>query len=113
MGMVEVEFHGESFRHNEVERILEVHIREPFYSAGKKFKWLGQSIGLGLCVEALQYALKHQLQIRVKVADGSKWYETSPQTWLNFAHEHNSKMEIGNALIYVIQWSRAYFKTVE
>ena len=110
--MREVSIRGELFKVDDEEGILRLHIREPFFSAGKQFHWLGATIGLGISRDALVFALKNNLsRIQVTVGDNSsKVYETETNTWLNFAHDHNSKMVRGSTEIYVIQWSKSHFR---
>jgi hypothetical protein len=109
----EVQIRGEAFQVDKANGIFHVHIREPFFSAGKQFKWLGSTVGLGLSKDALTFALQNNLTtIRVTVGDSNKLYETTTQGWLNFANEANSKMVIGTTEIYVLQWNKTHFKTV-
>jgi len=111
--MQEISIKGESFQYDREAAILQTHIREPFFSAGKQFKWLGSTVGLGLSKDALTFALQNNLTtIRVTVGEGRKLYETATQGWLNFANETNSKMVIGTTEIYVLQWNKTHFKTV-
>ena len=109
--MREVSIKGELFHVDDDQGILCLHIREPFFSAGKQFNWLGASIGLGISRDALVFALKNELsKIQVTVGDKSTVYETETLTWLNFAHDHKSKMVRGSTEIYVIQWCKSYFR---
>lgn len=95
------------------ECILRVHIREPFFSAGKQFGWKGATIGLGISKEALDYALKHGCKIQVTVGEKTdRAYEVAAQTWKDFAEGHGSIMTCKNTQLYIIQWSKALFRTV-
>lgn len=109
----QVIINGEAFNYDPASGILHLHIREPFYSAGKQFHWLGVSIGLGISKDALVFALQNKLsKIQVTVGSDPKVYEIEAVTWLNFANDHNSKMMKGNTELYVIQWSKTFFKRV-
>jgi hypothetical protein len=111
--MQEVTINGETFQYDVAKGVLHLHIREPFYSAGKQFHWLGAPIGLGISKDALMFALQNNLpRIQVTVGSDPKVYEIETVTWLNLANDHNSKMVKGNTEIYVVQWSKAWFKRV-
>lgn len=110
----EIFIKGERFLLNMEIGILKFHIREPFYSAGKQFKWFGASIGLGISRDALVFALQNDLkEIHVTVGNSERVYGISTHEWLNFANHSNSKIMIGSTEIYVCQWSKSYFKRIE
>jgi len=111
--MKELNFRGEKFFHDEENNILSFHIREPFYSAGKEFNWFGATVGLGINRPALDYAIQHGLMIRVTVKDNKNAYEISPEFWLNWALKHKSIKKKGTTDLFVCQWSRVQFKTIQ
>ena len=105
---------GEVFDYEPGNRILEFTIREPFYSAGKQFHWIGSTVGLGISEEALIFALKNHLLIRVKVnSSPNNLYQIHPATWLEFATKTCSVMVMGSTKILICQWAKAYFTTLK
>jgi hypothetical protein len=85
--------------------ILYITLKEPFYSAGKKFGWDGNTVGLGVAKDIIKYAKEHNLMLAVKVGNGN-WYYTTPIKWLSFVAKYNSvwKTKEGKE-IYLVRWS--------
>jgi hypothetical protein len=101
-------FHGEVFTHDLEDSSLKFHIREPFFSAGKRFGWSGSSCGLGLNQQALDYAKKWNLKIIVTVH--GKRYVTHWKTWLS--NGRTWKLENGVSVL-VLQWCSNFFVTLD
>lgn len=112
--MKTINLKGETFEVHgkDGEGYLLAKIKEPFYSAGKKFNWLGGSAGFSLSLTALRYCLRHKLKIRIKVGDAFNLYETTPEKWLNFTHSWRSIIEKPKVVLYCVQWQNAMFKII-
>lgn len=103
---------GETFLHDTGKKMLEFTIREPWNSAGKHFGWTDPVPGIGISQAALKYCLRHKIEI-IQIKQDGRIYETTPQTWLDFTHKHNSKDIRGQDVeIYVMQFSTEYFTRV-
>lgn len=112
--MEKLTIRGETFFFDAANKILQFTIREPFFSAGKQFGWLGQTIGLGINEDALNFALKHNCKLRVKVGDiNNRVYEVDPAEWMQFAYKTKSIMVKGSTKLLIAQWTPALFKSLK
>jgi len=85
----------------------------PYLSAGKKFGWSGSSAALSVNRVILNSARANNLKIRIIVEDRvDRAYETTPEEWLDFVREHGSIELRKGVIIYIMQWSRAHFRTI-
>lgn len=58
-------------------------IRNPYYTAGKKYGWQDNSPGIGINESALRHAKFNKLQVRTFIgAVDHKCYEADPLKWL-------------------------------
>lgn len=92
---------------------LYMHIREPFYSAGKVFHWRskGSTVGLGINEKIVSFTDEQSLTIRIIVATTrDRCYEISPNEITQFVGDNASVDYKNNATLYVIPWSKC--KTV-
>lgn len=105
-------FRGESFELDTETNILSFHIRETFFSAGKQFGWKGATVGLGINDEALEFACRNKLLIRVTVGSNKNTYEISALNWRAFARQHKAFMTRGQTRLCICQWDPAHFKTI-
>jgi hypothetical protein len=105
-------FAGEEFEFEPEQKILKIHIKEPFYSAGKKFGWGHPVVGFSINYDALMFAVSHNCKIWVKVGDKPKVYETDAKSWLEFVRQFKSIDNHTGIALYVMQWSDKHFKTL-
>ncbi len=92
---------------------LYMHIRLPFYSAGKVFRWRNgcSTVGLGINEKIVRFAEGGAFTIRLMVADTTdRCYEISPNQIVQFVRETDSVDYRNSATLYVIPWSKC--KTV-
>jgi len=88
-------------------------VREPFWSAGKIYRWPGRPAALGANRAILDYAESHGAKIRVFVRDKiDRCYETESKTWLGFARKHKAIHWASDVAIYLLQWCPRYFRTI-
>jgi len=104
---------GQVFGYDEHQKLLYLWIKEPFWSARKKYGWSGRSPAIGVNKEILNFAWVHGAKIRVFVQHhNDRCYETDPETWLSFAERHNAYHQRNSVQICLLQWSEPHFKTV-
>lgn len=77
-----------------------IHIKEPFFTAGKKYKWPGKAIGLGIDLKLMQGDGK----IRVKVGNSEKVWWLSKLTARDFCQKHQSYFQAKTVRLGVIAW---------
>jgi len=105
-------FAGEIFLYNKNENALFFKIDKPYYSAGKHYGW-NPPIGLGICKQALIFALRKKAKLCVFIGNrNDRYYETTAERWYNFSKKHNSIEQHGKTTIYIIQFSRENFNTI-
>lgn len=93
---------GEEFEVRD--RTLCVHIREPYYTAGKKFGFTG--VGVSLSKDVLDYASKHGLtRILMTVGKYTKMWEIPLEDWIR----HSYLMIVKGTMLRTIEWSNKYF----
>lgn len=97
LGGQEVEFKSGELRFN---------IREPFYSAGKWFGWEGNTLGIGINEDILNFAKKHDCLLIITVGDSKQEYLTTPKAVENFCEQYKSYYKIKGVKLYIIQWAR-------
>jgi len=103
---------GELFLYNPRENAVFFRIREPYYSSGKKYGW-NPPIGLGINKTVLMRTREKNSKICVFVGNKKdRYYQTDSRTWIKFAEEHGSIEVHKNTVIYIIQFSPKYFKTI-
>jgi len=86
--------------------ILYTQLDTPFYSAGKKYGWDGNTVGLGLAKEILDYAQMNNLTIYIQIGENPVWFYITAKEWANFVDEYNSIWTKDNKEICIIQWSK-------
>lgn len=91
---------------------LRLHIREPFLTAGRKYGW-HPPIGISCSKVALEYAVEHNIYLRLTVGSNKNAYVVNPKTWLEFSQKHNSEevSKHGNTVLCVIKFSIEYFNS--
>lgn len=105
-------FRNQQFYHDLEQQTLHFHIKEPFYSAGKKFGWIGATVGLGISEYALDYAERNNLKIQVTVAASRSAYRTTAKKWRDFSLLHGATMQRGGTPLIIIRWADPQFETV-
>lgn len=78
-----------------------IHIKTPFYSAGKKYKWPGKPVGLGINLEQLQGDGK----LDVTVGDSNKVWSIDKATGRAFVEKYKSYFEARGVRLGVIAWN--------
>lgn len=78
-----------------------LHIKTPFYSAGKKYKWLGKPIGLGINL----HLLEGEGNVYVTVGDSDAVWSIDKAKARFFVDKHKSIFEARGATLGVIAWS--------
>lgn len=79
-----------------------IYIREPFYSAGKIFKWSGSSIGVGINFNLI----KGDGLIRLKIGDNKTVWNIEKERVRQFCIENKSFYTVrGGVRLCVIPWS--------
>jgi len=105
-------FKGETFLYIPKTKELFFHIREPYYSSGKRYGW-NPPIGLGINEAALNFAVKNNLRICVFVGSTrDRYYATEAHKWKRFAERHKSIEKHGSTKIYIMQFSNNIFNTI-
>ena len=79
-----------------------LHIKNPFYSAGRLYNWEGSPVGIGINLKALEGDGK----IRIMVGSSNKIWEIDKYQALAFIKEHNSYYEARGTKLGVIAWSQ-------
>jgi hypothetical protein len=101
---------GELVEYNESEGILSLHIREPYYTAGKRFGWIGTKIGIGISQQIIDFAHKKRLVlIRVTVGKGTKQYQIERRKYV----ESSDRMFKKGTVLILVPWDTKHFETVE
>lgn len=77
-----------------------IHIREPFYSAGKKYGWEGKRIGLGFNLQLLQGSGN----LRVMVGDSEDVYFISKEKALSLVKRYNSIHKARSTFLGIVPW---------
>jgi len=86
---------------------LYLHIREPFYSAGKVFHWRskGSTVGLGINEKIVLFAEEENLKVRIVVGTTTdRYYEISPNEIIQFVKETDSIDYKNGATLHVVPW---------
>jgi hypothetical protein len=101
---------GEEIEYDESEGILYLHIREPYYTAGRRFGWNGTMIGIGISYDILNFATKKRLAlIQITVGNGKKQYQIET---IKYTESH-SRMHKKGTLLILVPWDDKHFETVE
>lgn len=107
-----------------------IRIREPYYSAGKRYQWPGSPISFGLNIDILNFAVERNAWVCVftpKTRKGDqpkpepfskenppdRYYKTKAKDWKAFAEQWKSIEKRGIAVLYIFQWNRTNFHTVK
>lgn len=77
-----------------------VHLREPFYSAGKKFKWPYKAPGLGINLQFLDGAGT----LSVRVGDSQKVYTIDKEDARDLIYQYKSFFIAKNIKLGVVPW---------
>lgn len=89
------------------QKIIKTSIREPFFSAGKQFGWTGNSVGIGLSEEIIEFAFKNDYDICVSVGENPNLFWTSAKTWKSVCESKKQFFDLHDGKrLYVYQWSR-------
>jgi len=108
----ELIFRGERFLYIPETKELFFHIREPYYSCGKRYGW-NPPIGLGINENALKFAVKNKLRICVFIGTAKdRYYAIDAYKWKRFAEKHQSIEKHGSTQVYIVQFSKTLFNTV-
>jgi hypothetical protein len=82
-----------------------IHIREPFFTAGRQFKWLGEykrTIGIGI---RLAFILMDDGILRVRVADNPKTWRISKVKAREIYAKYNTKHTTNDGTVLaVLPW---------
>ena len=104
-------FSNETFIFDTDALTLYYELKEPFWTAGKKFGWLGTTAGIGINEKALDFADRNNASVHVLIC--GKLYRALPKTWKNFADKYKSFHPAGSVVIVVMQWTKPYFERVD
>jgi len=77
-----------------------LHILEPYYTAGKKFGWEGNSVGIGIDWRILQ----GDGFLKVKVGDSEKVWVIDKKKARGFCQRYKSFHDIKTVKLGVIAW---------
>ena len=104
--MTVISLRGQEVIWNKDKNILLVNIGEPFYSAGKKYGWTGNSVGLGINDLVVHHAMKTNATIGVWVGNKPTLYYIRPEKIIELVERYQSyyKTEDGTVL-YVVGWN--------
>jgi len=80
-----------------------IHIREPFYTAGKLYHWDGKSIGIGVNLRLLS-ANNGNDKLFVRVGDSGKVWQIEKAIALEFIKKYNSYFDARGTKLGVIAW---------
>ena len=78
-----------------------IHIREPYYTAGKQFGWEGKSIGLGIAEHLFQ-----KPRIYVTVGNNKKIWTITTEKAKQFVNKHKSFHYADGTKLWVIAWEQ-------
>lgn len=83
--------------------ITKLHIREPFWTAGKKYNWEGNTAGLGI---ALEYFKGYDLDIlEVTVGEEDTIWCIAKSKARALAKRYNSRYNARGTILYVLPWN--------
>jgi len=90
-----------------IKQILMMNLETAFYKAGKQFSWEGNTVGLGVSKEILDYALLNNFTIAIQIGENPAWFTIHAKDFADFIEKHKSiwKSKDGKE-ICVIQWSK-------
>lgn len=77
-----------------------LHIKVPYYSAGRKYNWPYKPVGLGVKLNLLD----GDGNIYVRVADGRKVYRIDKGDARDLIYQYNSYFKAGETRLGVIPW---------
>lgn len=87
------------------DKFVKTHIREPFFSAGKMFGWTGNTVGIGIAEEIVEFAVQNSFSICVTVGDNPNVFSMNSFAWKEFSEKHKSIHQVGDKKLLVVQWS--------
>lgn len=88
-------------------RMTFTHIKEPFYTAGKKYHWLGKPIGLGIKMSLLE----GEGNLEVTVGDSATVYVIDKQEARAFVARYKSVFDAKGTTLGVIAWNMFMIKS--
>ena len=77
-----------------------LHIKEPFFSAGKKYKWPGNSIGIGINI----YFLHGEGNVRTTIGDNETVWVLEKKKAREWVIKYNSYFQAKTVRLGVIPW---------
>ena len=88
------------------EKAIYTTLKEPFFSAGKQYGWSGNTVGLGIAKEIVNFAVANDYEINVRVGDKPEQFSIKAKDWLELVRKYKSiwKTKEGKE-IYIVQWS--------
>ena len=83
--------------------MIEVHIKEPFWSAWKFYGWEKPTPGIGINEQIVDLAVRQMEDIHITINKDPKKYTISPKMILEIATKYNSRKPVGvNTIVIVI-----------
>lgn len=77
-----------------------IHILSPYFSAGKKYGWKGNPVGLGINIKLLEGSG----EICVRVGDSKDIWKMEKSKALEFIKKYNSFYKARTVMLGVISW---------
>jgi len=99
-------FGSQAVEIDEEQKILQTHLREPFYVAGKMFGWSGNTVGLSLSEEIIQWASDRDYYIILTVGSNPAKFGMSAKDWKAFVEKNKSIYKKDDKSLFVVQWSQ-------
>lgn len=80
-----------------------IHIKEPYYSAGKTYGWGKEIFGIGIKTEIVDKAKKEKKNLYIKIGHEKDVWKITPKMVERLAKKYNSVKEVRfGAKLYVI-----------
>jgi hypothetical protein len=99
-------FGSQTVNIDELEGYLYTHLEECWYKAGKTLGWKGNSTGIGIAKDIVDYAASKWLNIAVTVGSNPHWFIFDAEEWKKICEANKWIYQVDHdKIIYVLPWS--------